>query len=415
MSRPITAVIHPQALKHNLAILRQYAAASQVFTVVKANAYGHGIARVFDAFKSADGFALLDIAEAKVLRELGWNGPILLLEGIFRAEDLQDCARYNLSFSLHSPAQLAWLEAYASTTQAPAQFDIFLKMNSGMNRLGFRPSDYRAAWQRLNALDHVASITHMTHFSDADGMRLGARGIDYQLEVFEATIAELPGRRSVSNSAAILRHHAPSTQQTHHPQSDCTTHNSAIAQAQSSTAPLHSDVVRGGIMLYGSSPDYPSHSIQDWDLQPSMSLRSELISIQQLDPDETVGYGSNFTASVAMKIGIVACGYADGYQRISPTGTPILVNGIRTRTIGRVSMDMLAVDLSPIPDAEIGDEVVLWGSSVTGAILPIDDVAAAANTVGYELMCAVTARVQFVLDPEYSAPTLLNKTAAASA
>lgn len=410
MSRPITAVIHPKALQHNLALLRKCTPESQVFAVVKANAYGHGIARVFDAFKTADGFALLDIAEAKVLRALGWTGPILLLEGIFGAEDLEDCARYNLSFSLHSPAQLAWLEAYSSTTPAPVQFDIFLKMNSGMNRLGFRPSDYRAVWQRLDALDHVSSITHMTHFSDADGMRLGARGIDYQLEVFEATIADLPGQRSVSNSAAILRHHAPNSQ-THNSQRSGTEQLSAVAQAPSAIAALHSDVVRGGIMLYGSSPDYPSHSIQDWDLQPSMSLRSELISIQELSADETVGYGSNFTASNAMKIGIVACGYADGYQRISPTGTPVLVNGIRTRTIGRVSMDMLAVDLSPIPDAEIGDEVVLWGSSVTGAILPIDDVAASSNTVGYELMCAVTARVQFVLETEHSAREAVNKAA----
>ena len=414
MSRPIRAVIHPKALQHNLALLRKSAPESQVFAVVKANAYGHGIAHVYDAFKSADGFALLDIAEAKQLRALGWNGPILLLEGIFCAQDLQDCARYNLSFSLHSAAQLAWLEAYQPTADTPMQFDIFLKMNSGMNRLGFTPSDYRAVWQRLQRLEHVGSITHMTHFSDADGMRLGARGIDYQLEVFEATIADLPGARSVSNSAAILRHHAPHSQ-THHSQNSSTEQHNVIAQAPSATAALHSDVVRGGIMLYGSSPDYPSHSIQDWGLQPSMSLRSELISIQQLSADQTVGYGSYFTASGPIKIGIVACGYADGYQRISPTGTPVLVNGIRTRTIGRVSMDMLAVDLSPIPDAQIGAEVVLWGYSVTGAILPIDDVAAAANTVGYELMCAVTARVKFVTEPEPAVAQQTRKQTATSA
>ena len=149
-------------------------------------------------------------------------------------------------------------------------------------------------------------------------------------------------------------------------------------------------------MLYGSSPDFPKHSIQDWGLAPTMSLRSELIAVQHLNPKESVGYGSSFVAERAMKIGIVACGYADGYQRISPTGTPILVNGIRTRTIGRVSMDMLAVDLTPVEDAEVGSEVVLWGKSHTGTILSIDDVAAASGTVGYELMCGVTARVSFI-------------------
>lgn len=189
---------------------------------------------------------------------------------------------------------------------------------------------------------------------------------------FETHIQDLPGERSVSNSAAILRY----------------------------PTQLHSDYVRGGIMLYGSSPDYPQHSIQDWGLAPTMSLRSELIAIQQLKTNESVGYGSSFVAEHAMSVGIVACGYADGYQRISPTGTPILVNGIRTRTIGRVSMDMLAVDLTPVPNAEIGSEVVLWGTSKTGSILPIDDVAAASGTVGYELMCGVTARVKFINQDE---------------
>ena len=148
-------------------------------------------------------------------------------------------------------------------------------------------------------------------------------------------------------------------------------------------------------MLYGSSPDFPTHTIQDWNLQPSMSLRSEIIAIQQLNPNDSIGYGSSFVADRPIRVGIVACGYADGYQRISPTGTPVLVNSIRTRTLGRVSMDMLAVDLDPIPDAQIGSEVVLWGQSSTGAVLPIDEVAATSGTVGYELMCAVTARVNF--------------------
>lgn len=370
MPRPITAVIHQDALLHNLNVARQFMPQSKVFTVVKANAYGHGIERVYDAFKSADGFALLDIDEAKRLRTSGWTGPILLLEGIFSADDLLDCEKYQLSFSLHNEDQVSWLEQFQSQSlkdnPAQTQFDVFLKMNTGMNRLGFKPDAYRAMWQRLKQFDVVKSITHMMHFSDADGERLGQSGIAYQQAIFEQTIQDLDGERSVSNSAAILRH----------------------------SQDLRSDYIRSGIMLYGSSPDYPTHSIQDWNLKPSMSLRSEIIAIQDLQPSETVGYGSKFTATQAMKIGIVACGYADGYQRIS-TDAPVLVNSVRTQTIGRVSMDMLAVDLTHIPDARVGSEVVLWGQSSNGTVLPIDEVAASSGTVGYELMCGVTARVNF--------------------
>lgn len=370
MPRPITAVIHQDALLHNLNVARQFMPQSKVFTVVKANAYGHGIERVYDAFKSADGFALLDIDEAKRLRISGWTGPILFLEGIFSADDLLDCEKYQLSFSLHNEDQVNWLEQFQSQhhkdNPAQTQFDVFLKMNTGMNRLGFKPDAYRAMWQRLKQFDVVKSITHMMHFSDADGERLGQSGIAYQQAIFEQTIQDLDGERSVSNSAAILRH----------------------------SQDLRSDYIRSGIMLYGSSPDYPTHSIQDWNLKPSMSLRSEIIAIQDLQPSETVGYGSKFTATQAMKIGIVACGYADGYQRIS-TDAPVLVNSVRTQTIGRVSMDMLAVDLTHIPDARVGSEVVLWGQSSNGTVLPIDEVAASSGTVGYELMCGVTARVNF--------------------
>ena len=250
-----------------------------------------------------------------------------------------------------------------------ARFHVYLKMNSGMNRLGFAPATYRDAFAQLQALEIIASITHMMHFSDADGERFGAPGIDYQQQCFEQTIAGLPGKHSLCNSAALLRH-APA---------------------------LHSDVMRSGIMLYGSSPDFPQHTIQDWNLKPSMSLRSEIIAVQQLKAGESIGYGSSFVAEKSMRIGVVACGYADGYQRISPSGTPVLVNSQRSQTLGRVSMDMLAVDLSHLPDADIGAEVVLWGYSSSGAILPVDEVSQAAGTVGYELMCAITARVPFVV------------------
>ena len=363
MPRPITAIVHQSALKNNLAVARAAMPDSQLFAVVKANAYGHGIERVYNAFKSADGFALLDIEEAKRIRALGWTGEILLLEGIFSAQDLYDCVQYQLSFTVHNALQVQWLQQFP----VQAQFKVFLKMNSGMNRLGFTPEEYAQIWQQLKACPAVHELVHMTHFSDADGERQGQSGIEYQHQVFQRILQDFSGQCSISNSAAILRY---STQ-------------------------LHSHYIRSGIMLYGSSPDFPTHTIQDWNLQVGMSLRSEIIAIQHLNPNESIGYGSHFIADRPMRVGIVACGYADGYQRISPTGTPVLVDSIRTRTLGRVSMDMLAVDLDPIPSAQIGSEVVLWGQSSLGVILPIDEVAASSGTVGYELMCAVTARVNF--------------------
>lgn len=368
MPRPITAIIHHDALAHNLKIAGQCMPHSRVFAVVKANAYGHGIERVYEAFHQANGFAFLDIEEGVHLRALGCLRPLLLLEGVFGLEDLFICLQYQLSFTVHSSHQLAWLSQFAKL-HPQAQFDVYLKMNSGMNRLGFKPEEYRLAWHQLNQLSIIRSITHMTHFSDADGQRNGHDGIEYQQLIFTQTIHGLDGKTSISNSAAILRHHQQ----------------------------LQSDVIRSGIMLYGSSPDYPMHGIQDWNLKPTMSLRSELIAIQHLHEGETIGYGSCFTADKPMRIGIVACGYADGYQRISPTGTPVLVNSIRTQTLGRVSMDMLTVDLTEIPNATIGSEVVLWGSSSQGAVLPIDEVAYASGTTGYELMCGVTARVNFMV------------------
>ncbi len=372
MSRPITAIVHTQALSHNLSVARQAMPDREVFAVVKANAYGHGIERVFEAFKSADGFALLDIAEARRLRNLGWTGKILLLEGVFQAHELDECAELQLDFTVHNELQIEWLELFSQHhSSMPASFDIFLKMNSGMNRLGFDPKVYRAAWHRLAKLPCIESITHMTHFSDADGERLGESGVDYQVKTFESTIHGLAGKCSISNSAAILRY-----------------------QNQ-----LQSDVIRSGIMLYGSAPDYPAHSIQDWNLQPAMSLRSEIIAIQLIEAEQSIGYGSRFIAKHAMRIGVVACGYADGYQRTTQTGTSVLVDSQKTQILGRVSMDMLAVDLSHLPHADIGSEVVLWGRSSQGAVLPIDEVAAGSGTVGYELMCGVTARVAFQIEP----------------
>ena len=367
MPRPITAIIHHEALQHNLDIARKNMPHSKVFAVVKASAYGHGIERVYQAFQAADGFAFIDLDEGKRLRALGCTRQLLLLEGVFAFADLYFCQKHQISFAIHSEHQIQWLEQF-SQLNPEAKFDIFLKMNSGMNRLGFTPEQYPHIWKRLSTLNVVQSITHMTHFSDADGERFGQDGVKYQQDIFESITQKLEGKTSISNSAAILRH----------------------------SDHLQSDYVRSGIMLYGSSPDYPTHNIQDWNLKPTMSLRSEIIAIQNIKAGDSVGYGSNFIAEHDMKIGVVACGYADGYQRISPTGTPVLVDSIRTTTIGRVSMDMLVVDLTSIKNAQIGNEVVLWGYSSQGVVLSIDEVAITSGTVGYELMCAVTARVNFV-------------------
>lgn len=363
MPRPIQALIDPQAIRHNLARVRAAAGDANVWAVVKANAYGHGIERVFEAMRSADGFALLDLAEAERVRALGWRGPILLLEGVFEARDLELCSRLGLWHTVHCDEQIDMLASHK--TQAPHR--VFLKMNSGMNRLGFTPDRYRSAWARLNALTQVDEISHMTHFSDADG----DKGIAHQLEHFARATQDLPGERSVANSAAVLRH---------------------CAQAG-----VRADWVRPGIAVYGSSPDHARDSSAQWDLQPAMSLRARVIAVQHLQPGDTVGYGSSFKAEQAMRIGVVACGYADGYPRICPTGTPVLIDGVRSRTLGRVSMDMLAVDLSALPDAGMGAEVTLWGRSAQGAVLSIDEVATYAQTLGYELMCGLAQRVPVVM------------------
>jgi alanine racemase len=364
MPRPIQATIHHAALRHNLQRARRSAGDAKVWAVVKANAYGHGIERVFESFRAADGFALLDLAEAERVRALGWRGPVLLLEGCFEPRDLELCSRLHLWHTVHCEAQIDWLAMHK--THQPQR--VFLKLNSGMNRLGFAPAALGPAWHRLAALPQVGEITLMTHFADADA----SDGVARPLAVFEAATRELPGERSVSNSAATLGH-------------------TALRER------VPEDWVRPGIALYGSAPDHPRHDIAHWGLQPAMTLRTRLLAVQRRAAGDAVGYCSSYVAAAPMRIGIAACGYADGYPRSAPganeRGTPVLVNGARTRSVGRVSMDMIAVDLTPVPDADIGSEVTLWGHGPGGSVLPIDDVAQAAGTIGYELMCGLARRV----------------------
>lgn len=363
MPRPILATIEPQHLRHNLNRIRALAGQAKVWAVVKADAYGHGIERVFEAFRSADGFALLDLSEAQRLRTLGWRGPILLLEGCFEPRDLESCSRLGLWHVVHCTEQIDMLAAH-KTQQAHR---VFLKMNSGMNRLGFKPERYRTAWARLQALPQVEDVALMTHFSDADG----PKGIQAQMDIFERVTADLPGERSLSNSAASLRH--------------------------ARTLQARTDWVRPGIALYGGAPDFLAPDAGAWDLRPGMSLQARVIATQDLQPGDTVGYGSTFVADRPMRLGVVACGYADGYPRHAPSGTPVLVAGRRSRVLGRVSMDMLSVDLTELPTCGSGSEVTLWGQASTGECLPIDEVAAAAGTIAYELMCALAPRVPVVV------------------
>ena len=368
MPRPIQAHIHTAALQHNLQRVQSAVPDAKVWAVVKANAYGHGIERAFEGLRGADGFALLDLSEAQRVRQLGWRGPILLIEGVFEPRDLELCSRLGLWHAVHCDEQIDWLAAHK--TQVPHR--VFLKMNSGMNRLGFTPQRYRSSWARLSALPQVDEISLMTHFSDADG----PRGIAHQMAAFNAATQDLPGERSLSNSAATLRH--------------------------AQDAQVRADWVRAGIVLYGSAPDYPEHDSTQWKVQPTMTLSTRRLAVQELQAGDTVGYGSRFTAQGPLTIGVAACGYADGYPRHCDTGTPVLVNGVRTRLVGRVSMDMVTVDLTPLRQAGmevgLGTEVTLWGRAGNGAVLPIDAVAQAAGTVGYELMCALAARVPVVVD-----------------
>jgi alanine racemase len=353
MPRPIQARIHLSALAHNLDIARNRTRA-RVMAVIKASAYGHGLLRAAEALSAADGFALLDLRDAVRLREAGYRQPILLLEGGFTPNDFAQAAQHDLACVIHNPAQLAMLDACPRR----GALDVWLKINSGMNRLGFAPQTAHAIMEKLQTHPAVREITLMTHFANADE----ATGVSAQLATFNAFATDWRTPRSLANSAALLRY--PET---------------------------HGDWVRPGIMLYGASP-FAGTSAQSLGLQAVMTLTSEIISVQSLKTGDAVGYGSLFHADVPTRIGIVACGYADGYPRHAPTGTPILVNGQCTRTLGRVSMDMLAVDLSNVSSAETGSSVVLWGDG-----LPVEEVAAAAGTISYELLCALAPRVSIAV------------------
>lgn len=345
--RPIRARIDSAALRDNSAVAKRLAPRSRVWAVVKANAYGHGLSRAVRSL-AADGLGLIELDAALELRKAGEKRPILLMQGFYSAQELEPIATHGITTVVHDAEQLAMLEK----TRVPAKVPVYLKLNTGMNRLGFSEGEVRDAILRLQRC--AGEITLMSHFADADGKR----GVKWQVERFREMTSGLSFERSLANSAAILRY--PET---------------------------HADWVRPGIMLYGCSP-FPDQSADKLGLKPVMTLSSELIAVRELRAGDSVGYGCTFTATAPTRIGVVACGYADGYPRHASIGTPILVCGKRTRTVGRVAMDMLFADLGGIPEAAVGSPVTLWGEGLSA-----DEVAASAGTVSYELLCALSPRV----------------------
>ena len=350
------AVINLDAVQHNLAKVRSCAPGAKVMALVKANGYGHGMLRIAEALQNVDAFAVARVNEGIRLRKAGFKNRIVVLEGFTCAEELDELLHYQLDAVVHSFTQLELFEA-RTEQQAIA---IWLKLDTGMNRLGFKAKDFDAVYQRLTRCSIIKRpISLMTHLANADDKN-DDKTLK-QISLFNETVAGYLGERSVANSAGIL------------------------GWKQSLT-----DWVRPGVMLYGISP-FPDSTGEQLGLKPVMELHSQLIAVKQIEAGDTVGYGGNWTCEKPTTLGIVAIGYGDGYPRYAKAGTPVLVNGRRAPLVGRVSMDMITVDLETQPDAKPGDPVTLWGEG-----LPVEEIARYVDTIPYTLVCGVTQRVQLV-------------------
>ena len=356
MTRLIRAVIDTRALRSNLAVVRRRAPRARVMAVVKANAYGHGLVPTALALADADALAVARLEEGIALRGAGVRTPIVLLEGIFDAAQLREAAHQDFELIVHNPEQLALLNDARGTHR----FGVWLKVDSGMNRLGFRIEDFRDAYATLSACPAVSRLRLLTHLASADLRDDPAT--THQIEVFGRAVAGLSAECSVANSAGIL-----------------------------SWPTSHADWVRPGLMLYGVSPLADRPAI-DFGLVPAMTLYSTVIAVRRVPPGERVGYGGTWTAERSTTLAIVAVGYGDGYPRHMENGTPVLVNGVRAPLAGRVSMDMIGVDVTDLPAVRVGDPVILWGEG-----LPAELVAPHAETVPYELLCGVSQRVALEL------------------
>jgi alanine racemase len=350
------AVLNLDAVQYNLAKVRSCAPDAKVMALVKANGYGHGMLRIAEALQNVDAFAVARVDEGIRLRKAGLKNRIAVLEGFTCFEELDELLHYQLDSVVHSITQLEILEA-RTEQQAIA---IWLKIDTGMNRLGFKAKDFNDVYQRLTRCPIIKQpISLMTHLANADDKN-DDKTLK-QINLFNETVADFPGERSIANSAGIL------------------------GWKQSLT-----DWVRPGVMLYGISP-FSDSTGEQLGLKPVMELHSQLIAVKQIEAGDRVGYGGNWTCEKPTTLGVVAIGYGDGYPRYAKTGAPVLVNGKRVFLIGRVSMDMITVDLETQPDAKPGDPVTLWGDG-----LPVEEVALWADTIPYTLVCGVTQRVQLV-------------------
>lgn len=353
MPRPVRARIHLDAVRHNYRLAKRLAPGARALAVIKANAYGHGAVAVARALSDeADGFAVACIEEAMELRESGIRSTIVLLDGVFSPDEMAVVEKADLTPVVHSRMQLDWLLA----ARLGRAIDCWLEMDSGMHRMGLAPGVFVGAYAELVACPHVRDVVMMSHFARADEPE--HRYTEHQMRVFEHATASIRAPRSFANSAAVL----------------------AWPRA-------HADWTRPGIMLYGACPIDGEHSVAGL-LRPAMTLESALISVRDLEPGEPIGYGGRFVCERPTRVGVAAIGYADGYPRHAPDGTPVAVKGRVTRIIGRVSMDLLTLDLSAIEDAALGDPVELWG-----AIVPAEAVAKASGTIAYQLFTNVSRRV----------------------
>ncbi len=356
MTRPACVVISRQAASANLQRVRALAPNSRVMAVLKADAYGHGLLRMAGALRGADAFGVACLQEAVQLRDAGLDLPTVMLEGPFDAGELTRIAELDLETVVHTDRQLQWLEQ--AVISKPVR--VWVKVDSGMHRLGFAPDSVNEVSERLRRCPNVQSpLRYMTHLANAH--QPGDASLAGQLQTFAQALQDYDAERSIANSAAIVA--APDS---------------------------HCEWVRPGLMLYGVSP-LRDRSASDIGLRPVMSLRSELIAVRRVASGESVGYGADWRAPEAMPVGVVAVGYGDGYPRHAASGTPVLINGVRSQVVGVSSMDMLTVDLRPVPNAASGDPVVLWGDT-----LPVEEVARHAATAAYELLCSVRVRARYI-------------------
>jgi alanine racemase len=342
------------ALQANLVQTRALAPNKKILVPVKANAYGHGLAAAIKGFADADALAVAILSEALELRQLGWQKPIVILQGLLHRDEVLPALVANCEWVVHSAYQLAFHELLPTD----AKIRVWLKLNSGMHRLGFLPAQVADAYAQLQAQTVVQSIILMTHFAEADQPQ--NETVSRQYRSFENVVARLQQPISLANSGFLLNY-------------------------PEYAGSLHAEQwIRPGIILYGASPD-PSYTLTT--LNPAMQFTAKIIAVQQVPAGEHIGYGSNFCASQAMRIGVVSIGYGDGYPRSAPTGTPVAIGTQLTRVVGRVSMDMITIDLTHLPQITIGDTVELWGTQVS-----VDQVAKLSGTIAYELFCRLTAR-----------------------